>query len=153
MAVKFIVEVVKGLFGVSDTGTEEPTTASSGTDITVEREAEEESMSADEFETLDESDDDEESEAESEEADTETLEESTDDEETESEETDEQADESEAVPVEEVSGIGPTYSERLADVGTETVADLASADPAAVAEAAEVSESRAEDWITAAEEY
>ena len=148
MAVKFIVEVVKGLFGVSDTGTEEPTTASSGTGITVEREAEEESMSADEFETLDESTDDEESEAESEEADTETLEESTDD-----EQTNEQADESEAVPVEEVSGIGPTYSERLADVGTETVADLASADPAAVAEAAEVSESRAEDWITAAEEY
>jgi polyhydroxyalkanoate synthase len=105
-------------------------------------------MSADEFETLDESTDDEESETESEEADAETLEESTDD-----EETNEQADESEAVPVEEVSGIGPTYSERLADVGTETVADLASADPTAVAEAAEVSESRAEDWITAAEEY
>jgi hypothetical protein len=55
-----------------------------------------------------------------------------------------------AEPVEAITGIGPTYSERLSAVGIETVGDLAGADETAVAEAAEVSESRAADWITQA---
>ena len=46
-----------------------------------------------------------------------------------------------------VKGIGPTYSERLGEASIETVADLASADAEAVADAAEVSVSRAENWI------
>ncbi|RXK50322.1 class III poly(R)-hydroxyalkanoic acid synthase subunit PhaC [Halorientalis pallida] len=49
--------------------------------------------------------------------------------------------------VETVSGIGPTYAERLQGAGIETVADLAEADADTVAEAAEVSASRAQDWI------
>jgi predicted flap endonuclease-1-like 5' DNA nuclease len=55
-------------------------------------------------------------------------------------------------PVEEIKGIGPTYSERLGDAGIGTVADLAAADPEAVAEAAETSRSRADGWIERARE-
>ena len=50
-----------------------------------------------------------------------------------------------------IDGIGPTYAERLAEAGIETVGDLSAADPAAVASAAEVSEKRAEDWIAQTE--
>ncbi|MFB6143452.1 MAG: helix-hairpin-helix domain-containing protein, partial [Halorientalis sp.] len=49
--------------------------------------------------------------------------------------------------VETVSGIGPTYAERLAAAGIETRAHLAAADAETVASAAEVSESRARDWL------
>ncbi|WP_049901686.1 class III poly(R)-hydroxyalkanoic acid synthase subunit PhaC [Halococcus agarilyticus] len=49
--------------------------------------------------------------------------------------------------VETVSGIGDTYADRLRGAGIETVADLAAADVATVADAAEVSESRASEWI------
>ncbi|MFD1586578.1 class III poly(R)-hydroxyalkanoic acid synthase subunit PhaC [Halorientalis brevis] len=49
--------------------------------------------------------------------------------------------------VESVDGIGPTYAERLRDAGIETTTDLAAADAATVAEVAEVSESRAQDWL------
>jgi polyhydroxyalkanoate synthase len=57
--------------------------------------------------------------------------------------TDEQA----GPDVETVTGIGPTYAERLHAAGIETTADLAAADAATVADAAEVSESRAQDWL------
>ncbi len=61
---------------------------------------------------------------------------------------DDQATLDESAPgVDAVSGIGPTYTERLRDAGIETTADLAAADAATVADAAEVSESRAADWI------
>lgn len=50
-------------------------------------------------------------------------------------------------PVDQVDGIGPTYAERLTAAGIETIADLAASDAATVAEAAETSESRAEDWL------
>jgi predicted flap endonuclease-1-like 5' DNA nuclease len=49
--------------------------------------------------------------------------------------------------VQDIKGIGPTYSQRLDDAGIGTVADLAAADPEAVAEAAETSLSRAEGWV------
>jgi polyhydroxyalkanoate synthase len=49
--------------------------------------------------------------------------------------------------VEVVDGIGPTYAERLRDAGIETVADLADADAATVAEAAGVGEGRAREWL------
>ncbi|MEF8783366.1 MAG: helix-hairpin-helix domain-containing protein [Haloarculaceae archaeon] len=49
--------------------------------------------------------------------------------------------------VEEIRGIGPTYSSRLSEIGIETVADLAAADPEKVAEAAGTSPSRADGWI------
>lgn len=49
--------------------------------------------------------------------------------------------------VQDITGIGPTYAERLAAAGIETVADLAEADAGSVSEAAETSQSRARDWI------
>jgi polyhydroxyalkanoate synthase len=51
------------------------------------------------------------------------------------------------VDVQSIDGIGPTYAERLREAGVETVADLAGADAAAVAEAADVGVGRAEGWI------
>ncbi len=54
-------------------------------------------------------------------------------------------------PVETVTGIGPAYGERLGEIGIETVADLATADAAAVAEQTSVSESRVEKWIARAQ--
>jgi predicted flap endonuclease-1-like 5' DNA nuclease len=44
--------------------------------------------------------------------------------------------------VDTVSGIGPAYASQLADAGVETVADLAAADPAALAEETGISEKR-----------
>ena len=46
-----------------------------------------------------------------------------------------------------ISGIGPTYADRLRDDGIETVDDLRDADIEEVAEVAEVSESRAREWV------
>jgi len=60
--------------------------------------------------------------------------------------TDGDADDSPA-DVATVSGIGPTYADRLHDAGIETVADLAEYDAAELADIAETSESRAQDWL------
>jgi polyhydroxyalkanoate synthase len=49
--------------------------------------------------------------------------------------------------LESVNGIGPAYAGRLREAGIDGLAALAAADPEAVAEAAEVPVSRAEDWI------
>jgi len=49
--------------------------------------------------------------------------------------------------VETLAGIGPTYAERLADAGLGTVDALGAADAETVAEAAEVSVARAEEWL------
>ena len=49
--------------------------------------------------------------------------------------------------VETVEGIGPTYAERLRDAGIETVSDLAASDAAELADVADTSESRAQDWL------
>jgi predicted flap endonuclease-1-like 5' DNA nuclease len=70
-----------------------------------------------------------------------------------SDETDEAADPTEpdteidGAPVDEIRGIGPTYSERLEAAGVETVAELATADAERVADAVKTSTSRAENWI------
>lgn len=55
--------------------------------------------------------------------------------------------------VQEIKGIGPAYSDRLAAVGVETVADLAEADAADLAERTTVPESKLHDWIERAREY
>lgn len=52
--------------------------------------------------------------------------------------------------VEEINGIGPTYGERLGEAGLGTVAALADSDAETVADAAQASESRAQDWIDSA---
>jgi polyhydroxyalkanoate synthase len=51
------------------------------------------------------------------------------------------------VELEDVEGIGPTYAGRLRRADVRAVADLAAADVEAVAEAAEVSEALAGDWV------
>jgi len=49
--------------------------------------------------------------------------------------------------LESISGIGPTYAERLRDEGVETVADLATLDPETVSAITRASTSRTEGWI------
>ncbi len=53
--------------------------------------------------------------------------------------------------VEEITGIGPTYAQRLQAAGIETVEDLVDADPATVAEATNAAESRVDDWLAQAQ--
>ncbi|WP_424001533.1 poly(3-hydroxyalkanoate) polymerase subunit PhaC [Haloarcula salina] len=52
-----------------------------------------------------------------------------------------------AAGVETVDGIGPTYADRLREAGVETVDDLADRDAAELADIAQTSESRAQDWL------
>lgn len=47
----------------------------------------------------------------------------------------------------DIKGIGPTYATRLRDAGIDDVADLAEADPAALAERTDISETRLATWI------
>ena len=49
-----------------------------------------------------------------------------------------------------VKGIGPAYAQRLQQAGITTLAALAAAPPDRVAEAAQVSIERAEEWVAAA---
>ena len=49
-----------------------------------------------------------------------------------------------------VRGIGPVYADRLRSVGITDLAELAAADPAKVAEAADVTPERAADWVSQA---
>jgi polyhydroxyalkanoate synthase len=64
------------------------------------------------------------------------------------EDTEETTDErGDTTDIEVISGIGGTYADRLREAGIETAADLAAADISTVADAAEISETRAEDWI------
>ena len=139
MPVKFVAEVLKGLFGTSEQSTDD---AETETNITVERESDEESPEDGQEMTEESTDEPEDSEEPAESVeDTEEPAESVED----SEEP--------AESVEEITGIGPTYGERLSAVGIETVGDLVGADETEVAEAAEVSESRAADWVTQAEDW
>jgi len=55
--------------------------------------------------------------------------------------------------VENIKGIGPTYAERLAGIGIETVEELAAADAADVVEQTSVSEQRAARWIDRADAF
>ena len=49
-------------------------------------------------------------------------------------------------PVSAITGIGPTYSDRLGSVGIETVSDIQRADIETIADVASVSKTRAERW-------
>lgn len=55
-------------------------------------------------------------------------------------------------PVETLNGIGDAYAARLAEAGVDTVADLAAADAANLAEATDIAEGRLENWIQQATE-
>lgn len=76
--------------------------------------------------------------------------ESTDGEETGPDDGDEPA--TEGVDVQEVSGIGPAYADRLAEIDIRTVDDLLAADPEDVAERTTVGAGRVEAWQDRAEE-
>jgi len=54
------------------------------------------------------------------------------------------------IPVEEVSGIGPAYAQRLNDTGIESVGDLLAADPEDVAASTDLSPKRISRWQDAA---
>ncbi len=55
-------------------------------------------------------------------------------------------------PVTEISGIGPSYSERLAEADTVTVGELATANPDDLAAETDISETRITGWIEQAKE-
>ncbi|MFB6296096.1 MAG: helix-hairpin-helix domain-containing protein [Halobacteriales archaeon] len=54
-------------------------------------------------------------------------------------------------PVDDIKGIGPSYADRLGEAGVETVADLAAADAADLAEASGIGEGRLRKWIERAQ--
>lgn len=61
--------------------------------------------------------------------------------------------ESSGDPVEKIKGIGPTYSDRLESDGIESVADLAASDAETVADIAQTSEGRAAEWVERAKNW
>jgi predicted flap endonuclease-1-like 5' DNA nuclease len=63
----------------------------------------------------------------------------------------EETTETDSEDVSTVKGIGPAYAERLHEAGVETVADLASADAATLAEETDLSEKRVGRWIDSAQ--
>jgi predicted flap endonuclease-1-like 5' DNA nuclease len=60
-------------------------------------------------------------------------------------------DESEGQDLESIEGLGATYADRLRSYGIESVEHLAQADSETVADAAEISEERATEWVTSAQ--
>lgn len=55
-------------------------------------------------------------------------------------------------PVTEISGIGPSYSERLAAAGVTTIGELARADAEELGQATELSANRISGWIESAKD-
>ncbi|WP_336343500.1 helix-hairpin-helix domain-containing protein [Halalkalicoccus ordinarius] len=60
-------------------------------------------------------------------------------------------DEDDGQELESIEGLGPTYADRLRQYGIQSVEHLAQADGETVADAAEISEERAGEWITSAQ--
>jgi len=56
-------------------------------------------------------------------------------------------------PVDEIKGIGPAYSERLGEIGIETVADLQGRDAAEIAERTTAPEGTVQKWIDRADDW
>jgi predicted flap endonuclease-1-like 5' DNA nuclease len=152
MSAKRFLQKIKQVFGLTgggDTDTDRP--GERRTDVTVERETDTHTRTAetvteetDEPTTESGPDTTEETDKDATESgpDTTAAEESAD-------ETPDDATASE--PVEKIKGIGPTYSDRLSAAGIETVAQLADADPATVADAAQTGTTKASDWIDRAQ--
>ncbi len=60
---------------------------------------------------------------------------------------DEDAEPASDLELEDIKGIGPTYADRLRDVGIGGVAELARADAGDLAEETDISETRLATWI------
>jgi predicted flap endonuclease-1-like 5' DNA nuclease len=58
----------------------------------------------------------------------------------------------EPIPLEEITGIGSTYADRLREEGVQGVAELAQLDPETVSKISNASTSRAADWVEQAKE-
>ena len=148
MPVKFVTKVLKGLLG----GSETPETDEE-TSVTVERER----AGGDTTETGHEDDTDNGVESADQRADDDRAAKTGEQTDETGEQVAEPDDSSEhpgaGVPVDEIRGVGPTYSERLTAAGIETVADVAVADIEEIADAAEVSGSRASDWQSQATDW
>ncbi|ADJ15302.1 class III poly(R)-hydroxyalkanoic acid synthase subunit PhaC [Halalkalicoccus jeotgali] len=65
-------------------------------------------------------------------------------------EGDDEDDENDEDTLESISGIGPSYADRLREAGIESIADLEAADPADLAERTDLSTERVRDWVEAA---
>jgi predicted flap endonuclease-1-like 5' DNA nuclease len=52
-----------------------------------------------------------------------------------------------AADLESIKGIGPTYADRLQDIGIADTADLAAADAESLADETDISETRVQNWI------
>ncbi|MDG5776961.1 helix-hairpin-helix domain-containing protein [Haloarculaceae archaeon H-GB2-1] len=50
-------------------------------------------------------------------------------------------------PTDSIKGIGPTYADRLAELGIDTVQDLAEADPERIASEGDIAEKRVLNWV------
>lgn len=60
---------------------------------------------------------------------------------------DEPEEDVDALDLEEIKGIGPTYADRLRAVDIDGVRSLASADPAELADQTDISETRLATWV------
>ncbi|MDS0258120.1 helix-hairpin-helix domain-containing protein [Haloarcula sp. S1CR25-12] len=152
-------------------GTDTASSAGSATETPDESATEtDDAPSADEFETVAESDEFGDATTDGESADAETADDGTDEtaegagaieeaepddaESTEPDRVDgDDAAEGSSDPVTELNGIGPAYGDRLAGAGIETVGELAVADAADVADRIDLGESRVADWVEQAKTY
>jgi len=154
MSAKRFLRKIKQVFGLSGGGTDTERPGERRTDVTVERETDASATTAETPESATEPDTDTAAPTVSEES----VEERTDEEGTPAEDETEAKDETTestpdgtGEPVENIKGIGPTYSDRLAAAGIETVPQLAAADPATVADAAQTGTTKAANWIDRAQ--
>lgn len=67
-------------------------------------------------------------------------------------EVDETADNEPSDPVESISGIGPSYADRLGQAGVESVSDLLTANLSELAAETDISEKRLQSWVDQVEE-
>lgn len=158
MSAKSILQKIKQVFGLSSArGADTEPPGDGGSEVTIEREPEDEvtdtAAGTGEVDAAGSADTGgEPAEAATDDSTPESAEEATD-------EREEAADDApeEPAPGDEstsaIKGIGPTYSDRLAEAGIETVADLADATPEAVADAAKTGESKSMSWIDRANDY
>ncbi len=154
-----LISAIKSVLGIGDTGGRSRD-VSTGTTVTVEREADATSERAvkksDTTEVTFEDEPEASSETSTDDPDADIETEATDEDAQRPETPDEQDGETpdphdgegaDGVSVDDIKGIGPTYAERLADAGVHTVSGLAAADAAELGSEIGVGETRVASWI------